>query len=91
MCAAYSVIIATVYLASPKIRPLGYFEPLDTSLVRTVQELLEQLDEARTTAFLDGLTLGRLERQRREEDFPELTPELLSMLDGLYPDEDELA
>ena len=49
------------------------------------------LDEARLEAFLDGLTLGRLERQRREEDFPELTPELLSMLDGLYQNEDEPA
>ncbi len=49
---------------------------------------MASLDEARLEAFLDGLTLGRLERQRREEDFPELT-EILSLLDGLYEDEDE--
>ena len=43
-------------------------------------------DEQRVEAFLDGLTLGRLERQRRQDDFPELDDDLLA--DWPYKDDD---
>ena len=58
--------------------------------MRTVQELLELIGEARTEAFLDGLTLGRLERQRKEADFPVAPSPSDEHIDGWpYPDEDD--
>ena len=48
------------------------------------------LDEQRLEAFLDGLTLGRLERQRYELDFPQVpSPEDERLIDWPYRDEDD--
>ena len=50
------------------------------------------LDEQRLEAFLDGLTLGRLERQRAETDFPRVpSPDDEWLDEWPYRDEDEPA
>ena len=48
------------------------------------------VDEQRLEAFLDGLTLGRLERQRYETDFPTVpSPEDEYVTGWPYRDEDD--
>ena len=48
------------------------------------------IDEQRLEAFLDGLTLGRLERERYELDFPVApSPSDEQLIDWPYSDEDE--
>ena len=50
------------------------------------------VDEQRLEAFLDGLTLGRLERARYELDFPRVSsPDDEYATGWPYSDEDELA
>ena len=47
-------------------------------------------NRALVEAFLDGLTLGRLERQRDETDFPRAPLPTDEYTDGWpYPDEDD--
>lgn len=50
--------------------------------------LMATVDEQRLEAFLDGLTLGRLERQRYELDFPRIPSPDDELIDWPYRDED---